>query len=254
MAKIILDAGHGGTDGGAIYGERLEKDDNLRLTLATGEILENYGVDVAYIRTSDVYHSPNEKVRIANQEDGDLLVSFHRNYSVDPNMYSGVEAIIYSPGGINEIAAENIITQLTEVGFQDQGISIRTNLAILRGTRMPSVIVEVGFINTEEDNLLFDQRFDDIANAIAIGILKTFGFPVEEPVSYRYRVQVGLFRNYNNAVNLHYQLMQDASMAVIVRQGEFYAVQVGDFGDLDDAAELEQSLRAIGYNTLVVAV
>lgn len=46
--KIVLDAGHGGTDPGAIYKERKEKDDNLALTLAVGKILEDNGVDVVY--------------------------------------------------------------------------------------------------------------------------------------------------------------------------------------------------------------
>ena len=51
--KIVLDAGHGGTDPGAIYKERKEKDDNLELTLAVGKILEDNGIDVVYTRTTD---------------------------------------------------------------------------------------------------------------------------------------------------------------------------------------------------------
>ena len=65
--KIVLDAGHGGTDPGAIYKEKKEKDDNLALTLAVGKILEDNGVDVVYTRTEDVYQTPFEKARIANQ-------------------------------------------------------------------------------------------------------------------------------------------------------------------------------------------
>ena len=55
MATIILDAGHGGSDFGATYLGRREKDDNLRLTLAVGRILENAGVNVLYTRTDDIY-------------------------------------------------------------------------------------------------------------------------------------------------------------------------------------------------------
>lgn len=58
--KIVLDAGHGGTDPGAIYKERKEKDDNLELTLAVGKILEDNGIDVVYTRTTDIYQTPFE--------------------------------------------------------------------------------------------------------------------------------------------------------------------------------------------------
>ena len=65
MATVMLDAGHGGYDSGAVYGDRYEKNDTLSLVLAVGTILENNGVDVLYTRTTDVYQSPNEKAGIA---------------------------------------------------------------------------------------------------------------------------------------------------------------------------------------------
>ena len=68
--KIVLDAGHGGTDPGAIYKERKEKDDNLELTLAVGKILEDNGIDVVYTRTTDIYQTPFEKAKIANEAGG----------------------------------------------------------------------------------------------------------------------------------------------------------------------------------------
>ena len=58
---IMLDAGHGGRDPGAVFNGRQEKDDTLRLTLAIGEILQNNGVDVEYTRTTDAYTSPYER-------------------------------------------------------------------------------------------------------------------------------------------------------------------------------------------------
>ncbi len=85
MATVMLDAGHGGYDGGASNSGRLEKDDNLRLVLAIGEILENNGVNVLYSRTEDVYQSPNEKAGIANRSDADYFISIHRNSSPTPN-------------------------------------------------------------------------------------------------------------------------------------------------------------------------
>ena len=55
MPTVIIDPGHGGMDPGAVYKGRQEKDDNLRLALAVGELLSQNGVDVLYTRTDDVY-------------------------------------------------------------------------------------------------------------------------------------------------------------------------------------------------------
>lgn len=65
--SIMLDAGHGGRDPGAVYNGRQEKDDTLKLTLAIGQILQNNGLDVEYTRTTDVYESPYEKAMEANK-------------------------------------------------------------------------------------------------------------------------------------------------------------------------------------------
>ena len=59
--SIMLDAGHGGRDPGAVYKGRQEKDDTLRMVLAIGEILENRGIDVQYTRTTDIYETPYQK-------------------------------------------------------------------------------------------------------------------------------------------------------------------------------------------------
>ena len=53
--SMMLDSGHGGSDPGAVYRGRREKDDTLRLTLAVGEILQENGIEVLYTRTTDVY-------------------------------------------------------------------------------------------------------------------------------------------------------------------------------------------------------
>ena len=85
--KIVLDAGHGGTDPGAIYKERKEKNDNLELTLAVGKILEDNGIDVVYTRTTDIYQTPFEKAKIAKVAGADYFISFHRNRSREENQY-----------------------------------------------------------------------------------------------------------------------------------------------------------------------
>ena len=173
MALVVMDAGHGGSNPGATYNGRQEKDDALALALAVGRILEQNGVDVYYTRTTDIYESPYHKAMEGNALGADYFVSIHRNSSPYPNQYTGIETLVYNRYGEAARLARNINDQLVQVGYEDQGVNERTNLVVLNRTEMPSVLVEVGFINTDADNQLFDERFDETANAIAQGILET---------------------------------------------------------------------------------
>ncbi len=171
--RIALDAGHGGSDPGAVYKGRQEKDDTLDLTLAVGDILKKNGIDVYYTRTTDEYETPFKKATDANNSGADLFVSIHRNSSENPNQYSGVEPLVYSDTGLKAEVARNINNQLEDAGFKNLGVDERKNLVVLKRTKMPAVLVEAGFINNDKDNYLFDEEFDSIAQAIADGILES---------------------------------------------------------------------------------
>ena len=173
MATVVLDAGHGGSDSGAVYEGRIEKNDVLDLTLAVGDILERSGVDVIYTRTNDIYETPLQKAREANASGADYFVSIHRNSTPVPNSYSGVETLVYNRYGKAYELATNINQKLSEIGFNNLGINERKNLVVLRRTNMPAVLLEIGYVNTEADNVFFDARFNEIADAIALGILET---------------------------------------------------------------------------------
>lgn len=173
MPLVVIDAGHGGANPGATYNGRQEKDDVLALALAVGRILEDNGVDVYYTRTTDIYESPYQKAMEGNAVGADYFVSIHRNSSPYPNQYTGVESLVYNRYGAAARMSANINEQLEQVGFVNQGVNERKNLVVLNSTEMPAVLVEVGFINTDADNELFDERFQDIAQAIADGILQT---------------------------------------------------------------------------------
>ena len=167
--SIMLDAGHGGRDPGAVYNGRQEKEDALRLTMAIGEILQNNGIDVLYTRTTDVYESPYQKAMEANEAGVDFFISIHRNSFPQDNVVSGVESLVFNKQGIKYEMAQNINAQLETIGFINLGVQERPNLVVLRRTKMPAILVEVGFINSDTDNQLFDQNFNDIAFAIASG-------------------------------------------------------------------------------------
>lgn len=248
---IMLDAGHGGRDPGAVFNGRQEKDDTLRLTLAIGEILQNNGVDVEYTRTTDVYTSPYERAMKANNAGVDFFISIHRNSFPTDNEVFGVESLVYDLSGIKYQMAQDINDQLEEIGFVNLGVKARPNLVVLRRTRMPAVLVEVGFIDSNVDNRLFDDNFDDIAQAIASGILDTLESVGVIQNDY-YRVQVGAFRNRRYAERLLNELLEQDYPAFIDDSGPYLRVQVGGFNNLNEAAEMERRLKRAGYPTVIV--
>ena len=283
--SIMLDAGHGGRDPGAVYQGRQEKDDNLSLVLSIGEILQENGVDVEYTRTTDIYQTPYEKAMIANRAEADLFISIHRNSFPTDNKVSGVESLVYDLSGLKYKMGENINAQLETVGFVNLGVKARPNLVVLKRTQMPAVLVEVGFINSDTDNYLLDENFGEVSQAIARGIIDTLeeaglvqaqaevqdeipsdfepGTSQESQTDVEtgvdagnrpvYRVQVGAFRNRYYAECLLKELKEQEYPAEIDDAGEYFRVKVGAFPALSDAVEMERRLKMAGYSTVVVS-
>lgn len=247
--KVVIDAGHGGSDPGATYYGRQEKDDTLRLALAVGRVLAQNGVNVAYTRINDVYDTPFEKAEMANNSDADFLVSIHRNAMPVPNTASGVETLVYRNEGLPSTMAENINSALQEVGFTNLGIVERPGLVILRRTKMPAVLVEAGFIDNEADNSFFDRNFQAIAEAIAHGILVTLEEASKTPMYYM--VQTGAYRVKGLAEQMLNQLKSQDFPAFLIYEDGYYKVKVGAFQNLENAVKMEQRLRDYGYNTFI---
>lgn len=248
--KIIIDAGHGGANPGAVHEGRKESDDALKLALAVGELLKNAGFDIVYTREGDVTQSVGEKAKIANASGADLFVSIHRNSAVRDNLYNGVQTLIYAPGGLRQEVAENIADQLETVGFQNLGVDLRPDLVVLNRTQMPAVLVEAGFIDSDKDNTLFDTRFSEMAEAIARGIEQSLAPPEEEPVK-NYTVQAGAFRNKVYADNQLLRLKRQGFPAELSYNGTLYRVLVGSYPDLAQAVDMEQRLKNRGYTTFL---
>ena len=249
--KIVVDSGHGGEDPGAVYPGRQEKEDTLRLALEVGRLLEAGGQDVVYTRTTDVYQTPFEKAQLANQAGVDYFISFHRNSSPKDNQYNGAEVLIYDKSGIKYQMAENILGALGEAGFREIGVKERPGLVVLRRTRMPALLIETGFINSDEDNKLFDEKFNEIAQGIADAILGTLDEEtVQEPLYYR--VQTGVFRKRENADRMLYQLLEKGYPSFILHEDGFYKVQTGAYQQIGNAVNMEQRLRDDGYSTIIV--
>ena len=247
--KVIIDAGHGGADFGATYNGRKEKDDNLDLALAVGNILSQNGIDVVYTRTTDVYQTPFEKAALANEAGADFFISFHRNSSPKSNQYEGVETLVYDKSG------EKL--DMAELGFREIGVKARPGLVVLRRTKMPAVLIETGFLNTDADNERFDTQFSEIAQAISSAILGTLDEETLENQTATqddfYRVQTGSFRNREHANNMLYTLQAQGYPAFLLYEDGLFKVQVGAYKNLSNAVKMEQALRKSGYSTWIVS-
>lgn len=249
--RVVIDAGHGGEyDPGAVFEGRQEKDDNLRLALAVGDILENNGVEVIFTRVTDVYDSPYEKADMANAANADFFVSIHRNAASEPGTGSGTMTLVYREEGLAKELASSINRELAKTGFTDLGTFERPGLVVLRKTQIPAVLVEAGFIDNPEDNERFDAQFDEIANAIAAGILNVIRKQEEEEQFYM--IQTGAYRIRSLAEQQLKELKSEGFPAYLVSGDGLYRVRVGAFREIDNAAKMEKELREMGFPTVMV--
>ena len=102
-----------------------------------------------------------------------------------------------------------------------------------------------------ENNALYDEKKDEIAQAIAGAILGTLSEETIEAPLY-YRVQTGAFRNRENADRMLYQLTDQGYPAFLLNENDLYKVQVGAFQQIGNAINMEQRLRDAGYSTVIV--
>lgn len=183
MAKkrIVIDAGHGKQDPGAIgpTGKK-EKDFNLTMAIKLDEILKgNPNLQVSLTRRTDVFLELKERVSIANKQPADLFISIHAN-AASPSA-SGTETF-YNRTTSAPLAGVIQRHMQAATGFKDRGARYG-NFAVIRDTKMDAVLLEVGFIsNTEEEKKLFDSDFQNrVALAIAQGICEYLGVPFDVP-------------------------------------------------------------------------
>ncbi len=120
--------------------------------------------------------SVTERVRQANAWGADIFVSLHTNASTNPNA-NGAEALIYDRSATEAYnLAEDILDEMTLVtGLRNRGIIERPGLYVLRRTRMPAVLVEMGFISNASDANLMANSPNLFALGIYRGILDYYG-------------------------------------------------------------------------------
>ncbi len=184
--SVYIDAGHGGEDPGAIHTDEdgtiwRESHINLGVALKVQEILEENNVKVVMTREDDKTVELTTRAPLANKAETALFVSIHTN-SIEGDKPHGIETwgtLEYSAtyaGVTDKTLAQNIQKAvIKQTGAHDRGIKDTSTLAVIRGSIMPSVLIEVGFIsNPEERELMFTEEYrQKLAEGIAEGILKT---------------------------------------------------------------------------------
>lgn len=206
---IVLDAGHGGQDTGAANGIYKEKDVNLKVIKLLGKELEN-DYTVFYTRDDDFFVTLGGRSEFSNGKKAVLFVSVHANanvskaangtevfyYSKNPSAYAKAvadfENSVDKKFGIKESAVEFLVNDIiykqnqersmrlsrlvvdglaNVTGFKNRGIH-GANFAVLRGSEVPAILIELGFVsNDEEVKKLFDSECQtNMAESIAKAI------------------------------------------------------------------------------------
>lgn len=184
---IVLDAGHGGSDVGAIgyneAGEKVvyEKDVNLAVTLEVARILKEEGINVLLTRSDDNSLALSQRYSFSNKNNALLFVSIHHNShetslpSGALTLYSAAKDVKYPNLKSSKSIARTIQKNLADAtGLYDGGIRSEDELAVLRGTETSAVLVEVAFVSNYDDQkfILNEENLNKAAAGIAAGILE----------------------------------------------------------------------------------
>lgn len=170
--KIAIDAGHGGSNSGAVGIKTgiKEKDCNLLVAKELETYLKRRGAEVFMTRNSDENISMTDRTLMLREENPDLLISIHHNASSNPNI-NGVSTY-YRYIGFKPLTI-NVLNRMLELGLNDFGNIGNFNFSLNGPTEFPNCLVEVAFMSNEADEIrISDPRFQKkAAKKIRKGII-----------------------------------------------------------------------------------
>lgn len=180
--KVFLNPGHKpGLDPGAVHynAEGQVDKTEAETALAVGEQvkfhLENVGYEVELLQSNSLNGEDEDEdnpsiCRTANESGADIFVSIHCN-ACGSHEARGTEVEVYGFGGMSALLARDIQNQIIgAIDTVSRGVKARTDLCVLRNTEMPAVLIEMAFIDNDEDCQLLVENEDAFARAIARGI------------------------------------------------------------------------------------
>lgn len=175
MAKVFLNPGHCiGIDSGAVNKHNGAEEANICYSVAckVEEYLKNAGCSVCVLQSNNLcgeYPAHPNIVATANEMDADIFISLHCNAFNE--QAKGTECLVFSKFAKSERLAKAIQAQIVNsLNTVDRGIKERPDLAVLKGTQMTAVLVEMAFIDNAEDCSKLISKQDDFARAIARGV------------------------------------------------------------------------------------
>lgn len=180
---IVVDPGHGGHDSGATYGPVREKDLTLQIGTQLAKKLVAAGATVIMTRSTDVFIPLPTRCDIANRTNADFFVSCHINSSGGANAQSGGITFHHLGKDTCRLLAESIqhdiakVSGLPNLGVWSDGRIYNSGFAVLRGTKMPGVLLELGFINHPKDRkrIITPEFQDAVTTAVVRGIRDFLG-------------------------------------------------------------------------------
>jgi N-acetylmuramoyl-L-alanine amidase len=178
---IVVDPGHGGHDGGARSGGVREKDLNLKIGKLIAERLMAEGATVIMTRSTDVFISLNKRAQIANSNQADYFISTHINSTGGAATQSGTITFHHKGNALGKQLASAIQNEIAKVnklpnkGVWSDGRIYQTGFAVLRQTKMPGVLLELGFINHPKDRArMVTEDFQQSVAAAVVRGMKVF--------------------------------------------------------------------------------
>ncbi|KMT22318.1 N-acetylmuramoyl-L-alanine amidase family protein [Clostridium cylindrosporum] len=168
---VVIDPGHGGTDSGAIGNGLKEKDINLKVAQMVKSNLLKHKINPILTRDKDLFVSLTNRCIIANRNNARLFVSIHCNSYADAGA-NGIETLYYSQKG-SELAKVINDKLVKATALRNRDIKQRTNLSVLKKTKMISCLTEIGFISNANDSKLLksNEHLSRVAESITNGIL-----------------------------------------------------------------------------------
>lgn len=169
--RVFIDPGHGGTDPGATFGDLIEKDIALGISLRLRDRLEAQGQKVELSRKTDFFLHLEARAKMANEWLADVFLSIHLNADPDPDEpgmpeAQGSEFWVY-PGSWKGTGLATHIDHAISLDFPDhpaRGVK-EANFAVLRLTKMPAVLLELAFIDTVKSGALKDPEVQELLAA-----------------------------------------------------------------------------------------
>lgn len=188
LPHIVIDAGHGGEDGGAVNGEVLEKTINLSIAKNTCDYLRFLGFETEMTRTDDQdlstegentkerkYNDMKKRLQIFNASQNNVVMSIHQNQFSDISSHG--TQVFYSPNHENSLrladAIKHSVTAQLQPENERKSKPAGKEIFLLKNATVPAVIVECGFLSNpaEREKLIQDSYQKEISFAVTTGFL-----------------------------------------------------------------------------------